>query len=97
MLLVFKVLGLACVTFLWVSSEPTTKLLQWFVDKGVVKNQGWVHRLLSCSLCSGFWIGILFGVLDYFFYYHTPYVFDILYTASLVSLVALFIDLKINK
>jgi hypothetical protein len=35
--------------------------------------QGWMGRLLSCSMCTGFWVGlILWGINDY----TTLFIFD---------------------
>jgi len=46
------ILGGACITNLWVHSEPG----QWLRSK---LRDSVIKRLLDCALCSGFWIGLI--------------------------------------
>lgn len=53
---------LACVTWLWVTSEPTIRLRHWFgIDAEKTGIMGFLGRLCDCCACSGFWIGLLFS------------------------------------
>ena len=52
--LLISILGAACITNLWINSEPTMKLREWiFKDKNNM-----LRRLLDCAMCSGAWIGL---------------------------------------
>jgi hypothetical protein len=59
--MIILILGTACLTILAVNSEPTNYLfnkigLRKPEAKGI---QGFLSRLSSCNLCTGFWLGIL--------------------------------------
>jgi hypothetical protein len=82
-MILIKLIGLACFTYLMVNSEPTSRLKSW-VGFDVMDDQGWkgfISRLLDCCLCSGFWIGLIATG-------------SILY-ASIVAVMAEFINNKI--
>jgi hypothetical protein len=58
--LIFKIIGLASLTVLFVASEPMIKF-KHFLLKGIKDYQDkWFWRLINCGLCSGFWIGLIF-------------------------------------
>jgi hypothetical protein len=50
-----ELLGLSCISVLWVVSEPTV----YFRYKLFGDADTWYTRLLSCSMCSGFWIALV--------------------------------------
>lgn len=48
---------------LWVSSEPTARLREalGFTDAKypeMGEAKAFLHRMMNCALCSGFWIGL---------------------------------------
>jgi len=60
MLLIIK---LVCITYLFVYAEPMVLLRRWlgykeehYLEYSKVKQ--FVYRLITCTLCSGFWIGV---------------------------------------
>lgn len=64
-----EIIGLIAITHLWINSEPAIWLKrylgfkeEWY-DSFKPKFQA-LHRLLYCSLCSGFWIGFLASGFD---------------------------------
>ncbi len=57
---IITVLGLACLTNLWIHSEPTNKLRYWLYNKVKDKDSLWHWRLINCALCTGFYVGLLF-------------------------------------
>lgn len=80
------VLGLACITVLFVNSEPTIRLREWIYKK-IYKCKDynkWHYRLLCCCLCSGLYIGLI-GTMG-----------DIL-LAPIVSILAELISKKLNS
>jgi hypothetical protein len=82
-MILIKLIGLACFTYLMVNSEPTNRLKS-MVGFDVMDEQGWrgfISRLLDCCLCLGFYIGLIgTGNLLY---------------ASIVAVMAEFINNKI--
>ncbi len=85
--IIYQIIGLACLTHLWVCSSPTTYLrrLLGFKQENYDKYSDFkqvVHTLLGCSLCMGFWIGL--GQTGS------------LMTAAIVSLLAEFLYRKLN-
>ena len=60
-----NILQAACLTVLWVTSEPTAALRAAFGFTNLKyadmsKAKAFLHRLLNCAMCSGFWIGLAF-------------------------------------
>lgn len=58
-------IGLCCLVFLFaVGAEPIQDIKRMFdvADDSDYKNpyQYFILKLLNCSLCSGFWIGLIF-------------------------------------
>ena len=59
-----NIIGLACLTYLMVNSEPTIRLRMFlgFKDEdyesfGNIKAT--IYRLITCEMCLGFWIGLI--------------------------------------
>lgn len=50
------ILGLACLTNLFVHSGPMIYLRMWLFG---AKDRWWIN-LMECAMCSGFWIGLIF-------------------------------------
>lgn len=55
-----EIIALASLTNLFVHSEPTNKLKHFIYNKLKRSEDDFIFRLISCCLCSGFWIGLLF-------------------------------------
>ena len=62
------IIGLACLSVLFVEAEPIVLIKRWlglkeeeFDSWGPKKR--YIYKMLSCALCSGFWIGLLSGSL----------------------------------
>ena len=84
--ILIKILGLGALSFLFVTSTPTTMLRIWLFNKiykGKYYEGNLIWKLITCSLCSGFWIGLIFTG-------------DIL-IASLVSVIAEMICRKLSS
>lgn len=54
--IIFNIFAFAAMTNLFVESVPTIRLRMWLVTK---LKSFWLEKLLSCALCSGFWIGLI--------------------------------------
>jgi hypothetical protein len=84
--LIVTILGLASIGVLWVNSEPTIWLRET-VYKKIYGCSGWYdrwhYRLLTCCLCSSFWIGLIFTTN--------------LYYAAIISVLAELICRKLNS
>jgi hypothetical protein len=83
MSVVITILGLASITNLWIHSEPSNHFRMWLYKDIKNKDHKWHWRLINCSLCVGFWIGLIFTL-------------DIL-LAALVSVSAEFICKKLTE
>lgn len=62
--MILTIIGAACIGYLWVHSEPTTRLrnhlgfnAELYSSYGKIKQL--VIRLITCPLCISFWIGLL--------------------------------------
>lgn len=84
--IIVTILGLAAIGVLWVNSEPTI----WLRETAYKKIYGckgwydrWHYRLLSCAMCSSFWIGLA--------------VTTNLYYAAIISITAELISQKLNS
>lgn len=59
-----EILGLTCITILFVESEPLI-LLKRYIGFREEEYDTWsnkkrfIFRLITCCLCSGFWIGLI--------------------------------------
>jgi hypothetical protein len=59
-----EILGLTCLTILFVASEPLI-ILKRYIGFKEEEYDNWdnkkrfIFRLITCALCSGFWIGII--------------------------------------
>lgn len=60
--IIINIVALACLTHLWVISEPTRGLrkLIGLDSSHPIKIIRVFTQFLECSLCSGFWLGLLF-------------------------------------
>ena len=64
-MILINIIGLACLSFLFaVGAEPIQWIKEIFCvgpeDKYYNKIQWVILKLINCSLCSGFWIGLIF-------------------------------------
>ena len=81
--MLLEILGLAALTNLFVWSEPTN-ILKAKVYKLIKKEEeGFIYRLLSCCLCSGFYIGFIFTLS--------------LYQAAIIAVLAELISKKLTE
>jgi len=70
-LLTLKIIGLACLTHLWIVSEPT-KVIRASLglsDENYTNLNKYlqaIYRMWTCHMCIGFWIG--FGFTGNFYY-----------------------------
>lgn len=95
--LMFLTITTPCVTYLWINSEPTQKVLNFFIKKKVIKYSGFFHRLLTCPLCSGFWIGIMAMLL---YILNNEWVFlieQIVGLSALISVLSMYVENKLNN
>lgn len=82
---IISCIALACITFLFVNSEPTIilrdSIYKWFY--GCYDYTSTLHwKLINCCLCSGFWIGFIYtGDLK---------------QAAIISILSEYIDKKLN-
>lgn len=63
--LVLLLIGLSCLTVLFVEAEPMVLLKRVlgfkeenYTEYSIIKQ--FIFRLITCCLCSGFWIGLAF-------------------------------------
>lgn len=93
--LIITVLGLASMSYLWVFSEPTDTFMRWLIKRRILKDNSFIHRLITCPMCFGFWLSIILVPISFSF----PGVAEVLwyvYMASIVSLLSYFVTRKIN-
>jgi hypothetical protein len=82
-----EIIGLACISILFVSSEPLI-LLKRYIGFKEEEYDNWseekrfIFRLITCVLCSGFWIGLLTFSL---------------YKAAIISILAEYIHKQISR
>jgi hypothetical protein len=62
---IFNIISIAAITFLFIYAEPSILFKRFcrFKEEDYEKYskaKRMVFRLITCSLCSGFWIGLLF-------------------------------------
>lgn len=95
--LIIILVGLMCVTVLFINATPINMIrdkIGWYeIDHE--KNSKFKNRiieLLSCAMCLGFWIGIIGCV----FLLHISIIFIILY-ASIISIGSEFINKNIRR
>lgn len=55
----YNIIGLASVGVIWHLSEPTIRLRDLILGK----HEGFFRRLLECSMCSTFWIAIIYSLI----------------------------------
>ena len=59
-----EIIGLACISILFVSSEPLI-ILKRYIGFKEEEYDNWgdkkrfIFRMMTCAMCSGFWIGLL--------------------------------------
>lgn len=78
------IIGMACLTNLWINSEPTIKFREIYFKKNT-----FIKRLLECALCSGFWFFLLYMLI-----FHQTFA---IFGAAISSVLAEFINRKLNK
>ena len=86
MLEILEILGIACMSVLFVVAEPMiiSKMMVFKMIYGKKDyTRSFVWKLITCCLCSGFWIGLVIT--------HN------IYTASIISIVSELIYKKINE
>jgi hypothetical protein len=82
-----EIIGLACISILFVSSEPLI-LLKRYIGFKEEEYDNWgdkkrfIFRMLTCALCSGFWIGLITMSI---------------YKAAIISILAESIHKKISR
>lgn len=64
---VYLIIGTVCLSLLFVQAEPLILLKRFFGFKeehydDFSKLKKFIHSLLYCVVCSGFWIGLIVGV-----------------------------------
>lgn len=81
-----EIFGLVCISILFVASEPLILLKRYIGFKEEeydtwTNKKRFIFRLITCVLCSGFWIGLISGSL---------------YKAAIISVLAELIYKKIK-
>ena len=81
-------LGLAAISFLFASGAEPIQLLKHKFNLLTIEdhNPEWKNfliKLINCSLCSGFWVGLIFT--------------QSLYSAAIISILAEYICIKLNQ
>lgn len=79
----YLILGIAAVGVMWNVSEPTIRL------RSLYKRNDWFMRLINCSMCSTFWISVLYNLICF-------QTLDI-FSASLSAILAELICQKLNS
>jgi len=62
---IYEFLSIMALTYLFVFAEPSILIKRWIGFKDELydsfpKSIQFIHRLIYCPLCSGFWIGLGF-------------------------------------
>ena len=86
-MILFNIISIACITYLFVASEPLILFKRFLGFKEedyhtYSKYKQFIYRLITCALCSGFWIGFILT-------------FSV-YQAAIISIVAEIIYRKLN-
>lgn len=62
--IIFNIIGISCLTYLLVNSEPMILLKRFigfkeekYMEYNKIKQ--FIYRLINCCLCSGFWVGLI--------------------------------------
>lgn len=84
--IIFNIIAWGCITNLWIESAPTIRLRMWLITK---LKSFWLEKLITCAMCSGFWIGLICNLVVY-----GNFSISI---AALTSIVAELINQKLNK
>lgn len=55
---------LACLGLTWIIKDSYIfhKQREWLKSKG-----NWIDKLLSCSMCVGFWVGVILSLFQFYF------------------------------
>jgi len=63
--IILELFGLCCITILFVTSEPMVLIKrhlgfkeEYYYEWAPIKQ--FIFRLITCCLCSGFWIGLVY-------------------------------------
>lgn len=81
--MIFEIISSASITYLFVNAEPIIRLKNMVgitMDSNNMLVRG-IAKLMSCCLCSGFWIGLI--------------ITGDIYMAAIISLTAEIIDKRI--
>lgn len=63
-MIVFNIISIACISFLFIAAEPIILLKRFMGFKEEMyleysKAKQFFYRMITCCLCSGFWIGLI--------------------------------------
>ena len=63
--IILELIGLCCITILFITSEPMVLIKRYlgFKEENYIewnKSKQFIFRLITCAMCSGFWIGLIF-------------------------------------
>lgn len=63
-MVIFNIIAIAAITYLFIESEPLILIKRFLGFKEENYNQygkvkAFIYRLITCALCSGFWIGLM--------------------------------------
>lgn len=86
--IIIQYLGLAAISFLFATGAEPIQLLKHKLNLLNIEdhNPSWKNlliKLINCSLCSGFWIGLIFT--------------QSIYSSAIISILAELICIQINK
>jgi hypothetical protein len=65
---IINIISVSCFTFLAIESEPAILIKRFFGFKeekydDYGKFKAFIYRLITCALCFGVWIGLIFSLL----------------------------------
>lgn len=86
--------AVSCVTIIWVRGEPFSAFKQWMVDTAG-RFDVWVAYLVSCTLCSGVWIGFISYIFLQPELLRKPWWMELPLWAAMVGVTAMALDRKI--
>ncbi len=62
--IIYQVIWISCMTVLFINAEPMILIKRWmgFKEEEMGKNplRDFFTKMLYCSKCSGFWLGLIF-------------------------------------
>lgn len=92
---IIHIIAISCIGYLFINAEPSIllkRILGFKEEKydDYSKIKQFIHRLITCEICSTFWIGIIFG----FLLNYRPV--DVLFMSSISSVLSGLIKSVIN-